>query len=373
MSLGVPPRLVYDLIPVVLGSDNHWWPLDYVRLSTVSKEWLVHVRRKLYSCPLLLSFRACSLLARTLRERPNLVQLVQGLHLQPIYRAENEGRALAASERADLRYLLELEGLRSVKLGGYLSIRAERFLNLMANADTLEELHIDGSLLHESAGTFSPSLEWDEYTTYRFPNLKKLRLANLELDIVAPYPSQLAQCPLLLTELTLENVDISSGYLSSILRDSSQLKILNISAKTASDFGEQLGLVLSTCCIDTVRYEVQEDCFAGHTIFGLDAAAMTSMRCLDLKGLNMDEDLLGYIGSCCRKLERLTIAGRTIHVCAGGWVRFLDSGALPSLCWLGIPEGTSVPPFKHGMGRKWSCCIRQHRDEELVCNCQQVV
>src|SRR5262245_26307549 len=78
-----PPRFIDDLVYLILECDDSWWSRDLLRLARVSSAWLWPVRKRLYACPGLHSFRSCSLFARTLAESPYLLPLVHGINLRP--------------------------------------------------------------------------------------------------------------------------------------------------------------------------------------------------------------------------------------------------------------------------------------------------
>ena len=184
------PRFIDDLVYLILESDDHWWPRDLIRLARVSLAWLGPVQKRLYARPSIRSFRACGLLARTLTENPCLLSLLHGIDMRPSIGFDVDDRGLSTMEMASLRYILSLDGLKSLTLGGELAVQAERFLHSLVHADAVTELHIDGT---HCAGYGShlrcqkaASLEWDEIMAFKFPNLRKLKLCNLELDILHP-------------------------------------------------------------------------------------------------------------------------------------------------------------------------------------------
>lgn len=152
-------HFVEDLIPVILDSIDHWWDRDFARLALVSPAWLYHVRRKLYTSPILHSFSACASLAQTLNADPYLTSLVQHLTLRP---CTDISRVSPSPEgRMAVRTLLGLNNLRSLVLGGELANQSERFLGFVTAADTLTQLHIDGTLLRRSL-TSRASISWSE-------------------------------------------------------------------------------------------------------------------------------------------------------------------------------------------------------------------
>jgi hypothetical protein len=332
-------RLVDDLIPLVLESNDHWWPQDLLRLAQVSPAWLGPARRRLYTYPTLHSFHACSQLAKTLSDNPSLLPLVKSIDLCPM-----SGNGPAASqpgikEGAGVRFILGLEGLESVTLGGYLAIGAERFLQTMGDPYAVKRLHIDGSLMVESLSS-RPSLEWDESLAFKFQTLRTLRLTNIELDIIYPsIPYQLPIC-----ELVLDNITITSGFLSHLLHETLSLERLCVLSKSTSELDEHLRLVLATCIIQTLEFEMQADIPSHHAIFSGDSH-LPSLRILRLNGVQIDRESLDAISQSCPNLEELSISGRMVNIQPRDWVGFIETGVLSSLRNLGVPWGTNQPPF----------------------------
>jgi len=339
-----PPQswLIDDLVPVILESDDHWWARDLLRLARVSSAWLGPVRRRLYACPTLHSFHACSLLAGTLKGNSCLLPLLQGIDLRLMAGSNRDFGVVTVKEMASLRFILSLDGLHSVTLGGELAVAAERFLHSLANSHTVTELYIDGNLRVDSIMSRPPSLEWDEVMAFKFPSLKTLKLSNLDLDVISsPLPFQFE-----VMDLVLDNVNITTGYLSQLFLQSSSLQRLHVLTKQASAFHEQIRLILSLCAIQTLHYEVQEDTPSEQPIFDHESSPCSSLRHLHLSGVHVDAQTLTSIGRCCQNLEEMSISGRIVRVAPGDWVAFLNSGALPSLRDLRIPWGTYYPPFK---------------------------
>jgi len=332
-----------DLVPVILESDDHWWACDLLRLARISSAWVGPVRRRLYTCPTLYSFHSCSLLARTLSGNKYLSSLLRGLDVRPTFTGDDR-RPVTSDELEGLRFILALEGLRSITLGGELAVRAERFLHAITSPDTVEYLHIDGSLLKHSFSSF-PSLEWNEMTALMFSSLRKLKLSHLELDIVCPtMPHELA-----LNELLLDHVQIASGFLPHLLHENSALQCLRVWTSDAIEFNEYIRLLLQSCSIETLPYEVEGDFSCRQPIFGEESSASSSLRALHLGGLQIDLGTLISISHYCPNVEQLFISGRLAKVSPNEWAMFLASGALPLLRDLGIPWGTNDPPF-----RRWS-------------------
>ena len=119
--------MVDDLISVILESNDHWWPRDFQRLALVSPGWLGPIRRRLYACPTLRTFTACTLFVRTVTENPHILSLVQGINLSPVI-PTGALYAVTDKDMASLRLILSLKGLQNVTLGGELAIQAERFI-----------------------------------------------------------------------------------------------------------------------------------------------------------------------------------------------------------------------------------------------------
>ena len=332
------PHFIHDLVSLILESNDHWWPRDLASLSQVSLVWLEPARRLLYATPAIHHFQACSKLARTLSETPSLVHLVKGVVLQPLLRDADQH--FWGGFRADLKSILALDGLQSITLGGHLAIGAERFLCIVGDPSSVTSLHIDGSQLSHSFP--SPSLEWDESIAFRFPSLEKLRLTDIELEIMFPsIPSQLH-----LSDLLFENVTITDGYLCHLLHETPSLSRLCIQSGSALDFDEHIQLVLASCAVQTLEYEVQREHPMSFTIFDSNSPNLLSMRSLRLVGVPMDSDFLTLISQQCRNLEELIIVGRTVRILSRDWVTFITTRPLSSLRTIGLPWGTNHPPFE---------------------------
>jgi hypothetical protein len=345
--MATPPQFIDDLVYLILGSDDHWWPRDLVRLARVSQAWLAPIQKRLYVCPSLRSFRACGLFARTLIKNPYLKSLLQGIDIRPSIGFDVDDGGLSATEMASLRYILGLDGLMSFTLGGELAVQAERFLHSLAHPHAVVELHIDGST-HSTGHTYfrcrkPASLEWDEVMAFKFTNLRKLRLSNLEIDIAyPPIPYDLE-----VTDLHLDNVDITSGYLPHLFHESwSSLRHLSVIAKAASDYDEHLRLTLNYCGagLKVLHYEVV-DARSDHILFDDASAVLPSLQHLRLCGVDIQPHMLSVIQKVCLNLEDLSITGRVVRVSSTDWALFLSSGALPFLRHLSTPWGTYHPPF----------------------------
>jgi hypothetical protein len=345
------PRFIDDLVPIILESHSHWWPQDLIRLSTVSSAWLGHARRLLYECPGLWSFAACHLFERSLRNNEYLTTLIRGIDLRP--RAAHSYSAtgqITEKEMASLRYILSLVGFRKVILGGELSVKAERFLHSLAHPESVTHLQIEGDLDIYCSYLRSQkpsSLEWDEVIAFKFPNLRSLKLSNLELDIIHPFvPYELE-----IADLILDNVHIIGGYLHHLLNQSwSHLRRLFVIARSASEFDEHVRLMLDCCRpnIQTLHYDIQCNPRSSTApLFGGNSQPCPSLRQLYLRDVEIGDEGLFTIGQTFPNLETLTVAGRSVRVSADDWTAFIRSGALPSLQYLTIPGGTHYPPFMH--------------------------
>lgn len=359
--IGVIPD---DLVPVILElNEDRWWPCDFQKLALISPAWLGPVRRRLYAFPTVRTYRAVHLLARTLRANPHLLPLLKGIDLRPL------GGGATAEDMASLRFLLSLEGLPTVILAGELAIKAERFLYALTMPQAVTKLHIDGNSLAHERGTLSSlrpaSLTWDADLAHTFPNLEKLWLANIELDI--PHPA--SPHNIRPTELFLDNVSII-GHLSH-LADLSGLRHLSVSCKQACDLDEHLPLVLESCAstLETLRYEVR-DVRRDDAVLLDHFPPFPALRDLVVAGVHLGVTALLSIAERCPGLESLAIQGRAVHLTPQEWVTFIRSGAMPRLRELDTPYGTYAPPFKH-----WSldqgnevmiACVA--RDIRLVCH-----
>lgn len=326
-------EFISDLIPLILESDNHWWPRDLLALATVSPRWLIHARKRLYAHPNIHSFSASTLLARTLTDNPSLIPLITGISLRPMKTSDLVPR-LENNALSGLRSLLALEGLNRVTLGGELAVKAERFLKLIAMPDVVDELHIDGSLV-EYRLSCPPSLEWDESIAFQFPNLRKLRLTRVELDISPPS----VQFPLPISSLHLENVNISYGFLPHLLNGTQSLEQLHVNTKDAAVYDEQIQLVLASCAVGCLHYEVERERRGDGFVLNGEMCDTEALRCLHLRGLFVDPVFATGISMMCRNLVELVVCGREVRVGAEEWVTLLSSGGFESLQRLGLPWG----------------------------------
>ncbi|KAL0950928.1 hypothetical protein HGRIS_007684 [Hohenbuehelia grisea] len=327
-------RFVDDLIPLILESHDHWWPRDLLALATVSLGWLPHVRRRLYFCPAVHSFKGCFILARTLQENPHILPYIQGLDLKP---TSISASPLGAQEMAGLRLVLGLEGLRSVTLGGELAVRSERFLLQIGFPESITNLSIDGTLSMHKAHP-SASLEWDDGLTFRFRSLKSLRLSHLYLDL--SYTST----PLALADISLENVEID-GFLTSLSDPSTPLRLaVTLSDTTAWD-AEQTRAVMEECCLESFQYEVRGNGHHHRQLFDVDDILCPSLQHLSLSEIDIDYSSLIAIAQAFPNLRSVDFEGRAVRITPDEWESFITSGALHFLQNLRLPWSTNYPPF----------------------------
>ena len=327
-------EFINDLIPLILDSYSHWWPRDLLALATVSPCWLIHARKRLYAHPTIHSFPASTLLARTLKENSFLIPLIKGITLRPVKTTDLAPR-LQNHASSNLRFLLALEGLNCVTLGGELAVKAARFLKLIAVAEAVNELHIDGSLVGHRLSC-PPSLRWDESMAFQFPNLRKLRLTRVELDISPP---SVRQFPLAISSLYLENVNITYGFLPHLLNGARSLEQLHVNTKDAAVYDEQIQLVLASCAVGRLHYEVERERHGNALVLDGGTYNTKALHCLHLRGLFVDLGFVTGISMMCRNLVELVVCGREVRVGAEEWTTLITSGGFESVRRLGLPWG----------------------------------
>lgn len=327
-------EFINDLIPLILESHSHWWPRDLSALATVSPCWLIHARKRLYAHPTIHSFPASALLVRTLTENPFLIPLIKGITLRPMKTTDMAPR-LQNHALSNLRFLLALEGLNCVTLGGELAVKAARFLKLIAVPEAVDELHIDGSLVGHRLSC-PPSLEWDESMAFQFPNLRKLRLTRVELDILPP---SVHQFPLAISSLYLEDVNITYGFLPHLLNGAQSLEQLHVNTKDAAVYDEQIQLVLASCAVGYLHYEVERERHGNALVLDGETYNTKALHCLHLRGLFVDLGFVTEISMMCRNLVELVVCGREVRVGAEEWTTLITSGGFESVRRLGLPWG----------------------------------
>ena len=334
------PRIVDDLIPVILESDDHWWPRDLHRLALVSPAWVGSVRRRLYACPKLHSFHACTLFTRTVSRSSHLLALIRGIDLRPVI---TQSPTLTEEDMASLRFVLNLQGLQTVTLGGELALRVERFIQMMCHAHSIISLHIDGSYLsrdmtyHQAA-----SLNWDDSIASRLVrSLRTLRLTDLHLDVT---PSDIP-LPLRVQSLILENVSVESGSIEDLHLESwASLRHLSISSSSPQS-SESLALPLLECCehLESLSYEACGGTAHGE-LFEQDLPTFPTLRELRLFDVDLNPQTLTFLTGACRHLVQLSVLGRAPQLSGQDWMDLLQSGALPSLRVLETSSGRNQPP-----------------------------
>lgn len=323
-----------DLVPLILAAHDHWWPRDLAALSVVSCAWLFYARKRLYARPAVHSFHAAALLARTLSENPSVASLVTGISICPVSSTRPK-----ITEWKAVRQLLGLD-VTHIHLGGDLTVNAERFLRYIGYPETLQELHIDGSLL-EGRLTGRASLEWDDGLACAFPGLRKLRLASLDLDVyppAAPYPRALAS-------LVMEHVHLVDGHLLSLVEGAERLEHLHITTNDTAWYDAEIQGVLGACAVGCLHYDTRTHSNANRLLLDAPEGGLAGLRCLHLEGQYVDGAVLRAVEAACGGLEELVVSGRAVRVSAGEWVELVRSGGLGRLRRLGVPWGTNRPPF----------------------------
>ena len=338
-----PPVLVDDLIPIIIESNDHWWPRDFQRLALISPAWVTPVRKRLYAHPSLRSFRACKLFARTLLDNPALLPYMRGLELRPV---ADGRRVLDEQEMQSLRYLLGLEGIQDVTLGGDLAISAERFIHFMVGTRTVTTLHIDGFSFtddHSSSTVHTlPSLEWDDMLAFRFPFLRNLTLSNVALTVYPPSMDHQGA----LSHLTLNNVQLVDGALPDICQGSwESLRVFKVVGKSTVELDDEVRSMLELCeNLEELHYEAV-DRSSHASIFDDEPPTCESLQKLSISGFDVSPLTLEAIAQSCPKLVELAVCGRITRIPFDRWAAFVKSGTLPCLQRLVAPAGTNIPPF----------------------------
>ncbi|KAK0465369.1 uncharacterized protein EV420DRAFT_955293 [Desarmillaria tabescens] len=338
------PRLVDDLIPVILENSNDWWPQDLLSLSTVSFSWLHAIRKRLYAIPVLLSYRSCALLAETLQRSDHLLAMVKGIDIRPLRDGWPECGRPSTKQMASVRFILGLEGLECVTLGGELAVSAHRYLNAMSHPHCVRRLWVDGTSQKESLHS-PPSLDWDEVLAFKFVGLESLKLSNLDLDIM--FPS--VPYPLRATSLVLDTVRITNGHLTHLLHETSSLTQLWVTTERSDDFHEQIRPMLDFHPIAELHYEMQCDDPLPFDLSSFPSHIPISLSRLCLIDIPVCPATLQSIERCFPTLEELVVTGRSSRITAEEWAMFVSSTTLSTLRELGLPSGTNHPPFQ-----RWS-------------------
>ncbi|PPQ70749.1 hypothetical protein CVT24_000860 [Panaeolus cyanescens] len=301
-------EFIDDLVPLILDAHSNWWPRDLVTLSLVSPCWLYYSRKRLYPYPTIDSWSAARLLARTVTESPHLGSLVTGIRLQPMKDSGRRGGA-TAEEWEGLRQLLTLEGLKRVHIGGLLSIEAERFIPMIGDGESVEELEVDGSLLWEGLSK-TPSLVWSDNVAFQFPNLQKLRLRCIELEIEES--SIRYESPI--QSLVVDEVSLTGGHLVDILSCSENVDSVEIWTRDSATFDEEVGLVVGSCRLRRLSYQVKQARYLGENILGGEWKDWDGLKVMELDGILLDLAGLQDLEKNGKNIEELTIKGRFIRI-----------------------------------------------------------
>lgn len=342
MPTSTKPRIVDDLISVILESNDHWWPRDYQRLAVVSRGWVGPIRRRLYACPQLRTFRACTLFARTLSENPYIRALVHGLDLRPVMRAD-DNPTLTEKDMASLRFILSLDGFKTVTIGGELAAQAERFLHMMPNTRSVTSLHVDGSDIEAHDGSLScgppASLEWNESIAFRFTKLRTLRLTNMQMTVLEPpMPYSLR-----ISQLYFTDVTVCIGSIQNLCFESwDHVRSLHITASNTRDSDDFVRDLLECCeSLESLHYEVT--CSGAHGDIFEEDLPLSSLRRLRLFDVDVNPQTLAILSQTCPNLERISVLGRKVRLTAQDWASLVNSGSLSSLKTLQTSAGTFEP------------------------------
>jgi len=263
-----------------------------------------------------------------------LIPLIKGITLRPM-KSTYLAPHLQNHTISNLRFLLALEGLSCVTLGGELAVKATRFLKLIAVPEAVDELHIDGSLVGHRLSC-PPSLGWDESMAFQFPNLRKLRLTRVELDISPP---SVHQFPLSISSLYLEDVKITYGFLPHLLNGAQSLEQLHVNTKDAAVYDEQIQLVLASCAVEYLHYEVGRERHGIALVLDSETNNTKALHRLHLRGLVVDLQFVTRISTMCRNLVELVVCGREVRVGAEEWTTLISGGGFESIRRLGLPWG----------------------------------
>ncbi|KAM6498287.1 hypothetical protein JOM56_006235 [Amanita muscaria] len=302
-------RFIDHLIPLVLESNDHWWPIDLANLCRASSAWLYFSRRVLYQCPHLTTFRACALFARSLKESASLRDLVKGVRLQPTTGYRD---SIPAAYLDSLRIILGTDGLESIILGGDLAVATGRYLHLITNPGAVINLRIDGMPML-CAARHCPSLEWDETLALKFSRLRSLHLCNLVLDM--DVDTSTSPCPSMLRTLVLENVELSFGRLTALVNEDTTLEHLHVTTEQGCEYNDDIREVLMSCEVHSLEYRVKHDCHSSEvSLFHNDMEPLPHLKRLHLEGVYVDRDMLECIGRLCRGLKELELRGRGVAV-----------------------------------------------------------
>lgn len=336
----MPARICEDLVPSILAAnETQWWPADLRNLALVSRStWLASARKRLYQCPVVHTFKACQLLARTLQGNADLISLLHGIDLRPL----GDGTG-TATQIASLHFLLATQHAYKLVLAGELAFKAERFLQVLSAPHMVVELNIDGHMIewkHESCCHRYATLRWDTAVASAFPHLRKLRLCHVEVDIATPHKLS----PIRPQEVILERIQLN-GPVESLV-DFCDVRTLRIAVECGSGFNQHLAPILTSCAetIESLEYEVehgwQED--SGFPNLPLNFPRLLHFA---LRGVPLADEELYLISQQCRAITTLEVSGRWSQLTSAEWVTFISSESLAKLQYLRTPDGTFHRPW----------------------------
>jgi len=290
------------------------------------------------------SFRKISLLAETLLANPSLPPLLHGIDICPGIGRHSTCEMVTEEHIASLMFILSLDGLHSLRLGGQLTVEAERLLNAMAHPQAVARLHVDGKTRPTIGPPWSSSLRWDEVLAHKFPNLRTLHLSDVELDIIPPSDPY----DLHITNIMLHNITMKARNLSHLSHGAwLHLRHLSIAMDEISTLNQQARMALDCCgaSLNSLHLQARDkDIDSAAPIF--DAASYPFLQRLSIGGIFMDLNTVWSISRCCDNLEELVVAGRLVYIMPDEWSSILRSqAALPRLRSLYTPWGTTYPPF----------------------------
>lgn len=203
-----------------------------------------------------------------------------------------------------LRTILAIDGLRSITLGGELSIAADRLLHMVTNPSTVIHLRIDGGLMFVGSLPSGPSLTWDESIALKFGNLRSLDLSNLVLDIDMDVP--MLEYSSMIRTLVVDNVELCHGHLVSLIGPGGVVEHLSVTASNASEYDEEIREMLALCAVRSLTYKVMEKRGSSEGLFGGDMGPLPALREMETEGVFVDREL---VAALCPGLERLEVVG----------------------------------------------------------------
>ncbi|KAI5116739.1 hypothetical protein M0805_000433 [Coniferiporia weirii] len=365
---------VEDIVVLILDSQT-WWQRDFPRLARISSSWLQPVRKRLYACPTLSSYRACHRLARTLVHNPTLIPLVRALDLRP---TNAEWTCEAGQEydydtdmsmRAAVPRLLAFLRLERLTLAGDLAEGAERFLRSVASPHSITALRIEGTrgALSEpqAHGLRDPlaSLEWSTELAERFHALKSLALVGpLMIDVdnsgYDAHDERLAPIGVrccMLEELHLDAIVMApmSGGLFSLLSSPAAWQRLRTLSIASDDFLFELNcfylIALLGTSLESLTFQsriggsappfthVDEDAIVGLT----SLSALSTTRNVRLLDVNVSPSWLRELADTFSDVEDLEVSEvHAAKISLDAWARFIGSLSLRRLKTLTLGESS---------------------------------